>query len=111
MRAAFRSGQKYHNKKTAGFDSKKEFNRWAELKLMERAGQISGLQRQVKYELIPAQYKDGKCIFRAASYVADFVYVKNGETFVEDCKGFRTDVYRLKAKMMYQKYGVLIKET
>ena len=55
-------------------------------------------------------YKDGKCIFRSCSYVADFVYEQNGETVVEDTKGFRTPDYILKRKMMLFFLGVRIKE-
>lgn len=107
---------KYHAQKTVldgiKFDSKKEANRYAELKIMERAGLISGLQRQVRFELIPAFDVDGKH-YRPTSYVADFVYtdVKSGKQVVEDCKGFRTDIYRLKAKMFAHKFGVSILET
>ena len=89
------------------FDSKKEFYRWSDLKLLERAGKISDLQRQVKYELIPKQ--DGE---RACNYVADFVYIDaDGNTVVEDTKGVRTDVYRIKKKLMLWVHGIRIKET
>lgn len=107
---------KYHAQKTVldgiKFDSKKEANRYAELKLMERAGLIKGLQRQVRFELIPSFDVDGKH-YRPTSYVADFVYTdtKSGKQVVEDCKGFRTDIYRLKAKMFTHKFGVSILET
>lgn len=107
---------KYHATKTVvdgiTFDSKKEAKRYAELKLMERAGVIKDLQRQVRYELIPAFDAGGKH-YRPTSYVADFVYAdtKSGEEVVEDCKGFRTEVYKLKAKMFAYKYGVSILET
>ena len=94
------------------FDSKKEAKRYAELKLMERAGAIRDLQRQVRYELIPAFDCDGKH-YRSATYIADFVYtdVKTGKKIVEDVKGMRTDVYKLKAKMFAHRYGVSILET
>lgn len=87
------------------FDSKKEAKRWSELKLMERAGEIKNLQRQVKYELIPAQYEvcggQQRCIERAVNYIADFVYIdKEGNEHVEDTKGFRTTEYVLKRKLM-----------
>lgn len=107
---------KYHATKTVvdgiTFDSKKEAKRYAELKLMERAGVIRDLKRQVRYELIPAFDVDGKH-YRPTSYVADFVYtdVKSGNEVVEDCKGYRTDIYRLKAKMFAHKYGVSIRES
>ena len=87
---------KYHNKKVMidgiKFDSKKEANRYQELKLMQRAGIISDLQRQVKYVLIPSQKgDDGRVVERPCTYIADFVYVdENGKKVVEDTKGYRT---------------------
>lgn len=107
---------KFNAKKTTVdgivFDSKREAARYVELKLLERAGAIKDLRLQVRYELIPAFDVDGKH-YRPTSYVADFVYVdtKSGEEVVEDCKGFRTEVYKLKAKMFAHKYGVSIIET
>lgn len=94
------------------FDSKKEANRWAELKLLERAGQIKYLRRQVTFELIPAQRENGKVVERACSYIADFVYEENGKMVVEDAKSpaTRTDVYIVKRKLMLLQYGVRIKE-
>lgn len=92
------------------FDSKKEAGRWSELKLMEKAGIIQGLNRQVKYELIPAIREGGKTKQRATSYIADFVYQQNGQLIVEDVKGIRTEVYRLKKKLMLWRYGIEIKE-
>jgi hypothetical protein len=80
--------------------------------LLERAGEIMHLKRQVKYELIPKQ--EGE---RACHYIADFVYYeknpdgKNYKMIVEDCKGFKTDVYRLKKKLFQWRYGVKILET
>lgn len=106
---------KYHSTPTEvngiRFDSKREANRWAELRLMERAGQIQKLKRQVKYLLIPSQYRDGKCIEREASYIADFVYIKAGHLVVEDCKGFRTPEYKIKKKLMLQLYDIRLVET
>lgn len=103
---------KYHAKRTLTADgithaSKREAERWMTLKLLERAGEISKLQRQVKYLLIPAQNGERKC-----EYVADFVYQdRDGNTVVEDCKGYRTDVYRLKRKLMLWIHNIRIKET
>ena len=89
------------------FDSKKEFYRWSDLKLLERAGKISDLKRQVKYVLIPKQKGE-----RACTYVADFVYIdSDGNTVVEDTKGVRTDAYRIKKKLMLWVHGIRIKET
>lgn len=93
------------------FDSKKEANRYCELKLLEKAGEITHLQRQVKYELIPAQRLDGKVVERAVHYIADFVYKdKDGELIVEDTKGFRTADYIIKRKLMLWVYNIRIKE-
>ena len=88
------------------FDSVKEYHRWGCLKLLERAGKIKDLKRQVKFELIPKQ--DGE---RACYYIADFTYMENGELVVEDCKGFKTDVYKIKKKLMLMEHGIRIKET
>lgn len=93
------------------FDSKREANRWFELRMLERAGKIEKLKRQVKYLLIPSQYRDGKCIERECSYLADFVYVKDGHLVVEDCKGFRTPEYKLKRKLMLERYDIRLVET
>lgn len=94
------------------FDSHKELRRYLELRLLERSGQITGLQRQVKFELIPAQKDEsGKCVERAVSYVADFVYQdENGKTIVEDTKGVRTKEYVIKRKLLLWRYGIRIKE-
>ncbi|MDO4649191.1 MAG: DUF1064 domain-containing protein [Eubacteriales bacterium] len=121
---------KYHSKKTVidgiTFDSRKEARRYRELSLLERAGAISDLERQVKFVLIPAQrevskerytrgakkgeFKPGKLLERECSYVADFRYTENGQVIVEDTKGFRTPEYILKRKLMLYKYGIQIKE-
>lgn len=122
---------KYHSKKTEVdgivFDSKREAQRYQQLKLMEKAGVICDLKRQVKYELIPAQYVDGKCVERAVTYTSDFeYYILNplkhktimadpnaktiGQHVVEDVKGMRTDTYKIKRKLMLYRYGILITE-
>lgn len=105
---------KYHSKKmeTADgtFDSKHEFQRWIELKLMEKAGEIEYLERQVKFELIPAQKENGKTIERACSYKADFVYYIKGKMIVEDAKGFKTPEYKIKRKLMLERHGIRIQE-
>ncbi len=106
---------KYHNRKVTRdgetFDSVKEYRRFCELRLLEKAGAVTDLQRQVKFELIPAQRIDGKVAERACSYVADFVYMENGQQVVEDAKGMRTQEYRLKRKLMLWVHGIRIKET
>ena len=106
------------------FDSKKEAWRYRELHLLEQTGEISNLQMQVKYELIPSQYelrpvtlKNGFvkmkkfCVEHACSYIADFVYIDtNGDTVVEDTKGFRTNDYIIKRKLMLYRHGIRIRE-
>ena len=93
------------------FDSVKEADRYRELKLLERAGEIHGLQLQVKYLLIPAQRINGKVIERETAYYADFDYTdKNGRHIVEDTKGVRTKDYIIKRKLMLYKYGIRITE-
>lgn len=121
----YRQYGKYGNKKTTvdgiTFDSQKEAKRYKELSLMERAGMIRDLQRQVKYVLIPAQREPdtigkkggvhkGKLIERECTYVADFVYIENGQTVVEDAKGVQTTEYVIKRKMMLYFHGIRIKE-
>lgn len=104
---------KYHAKRVGGHASKKEHNRANQLKLMQRAGVISGLQEQVSYEVIPAQRDStGKLLEHACRYVADFVYYnENGELVVEDTKGFKTPEYKIKRKLMLLVHGIRIKET
>lgn len=107
--------RKYGNKKVLSddgqmFDSKREKARYDELTLLQSAGEISNLRRQVKYTLIPSQYNDGKCVERPVTYKADFVYEQNGETIVEDVKGMRTDKYIIKRKLMLYIHGIRIKE-
>lgn len=107
---------KYGNHKVAvggrRYDSKREAGRAVYLHLMASAGSISGLREQVRYTLIPAQYVDGKCVERAVTYIADFVYVDNatGETVVEDTKGYKTKDYVIKRKLMLWVHGIRIRE-
>ena len=122
---------KYGNKKITAdgqvFDSKKEFKRWCELSLLERAGEITHLQRQVPFLLIPEQRapstevykrgpragqpKPGPVLERNVTYIADFIYEENGKAVVEDTKGLRTKEYVIKRKLMLYRYGIQIKET
>ncbi len=105
---------KYGNRKVIRdgieFDSVKECQRYCELKLMQGAGVISDLQLQVSFKLIPSQYIDGKLVERAVNYVADFVYKQNGQTVVEDTKGYKTPEYIMKRKMMLFFHGIRIRE-
>lgn len=110
------------------FDSQKEFRRWQELRLLERAGKIEGLRRQVRFELVPPQYetvprysdktgkrlKDAqKVVEHGVCYIADFVYrwVDDGATVVEDSKGVKTEAYIIKRKLMLHIHGIKIFET
>ena len=121
---------KYHNRKVVTsdgieHDSRREANRWCELKLLERAGQIVELDRQFKFVLIPAQYeqsfeelvkgkkpKKPKLIERECAYIADFVYrdAKTGDLIVEDTKGVKTKDYIIKRKLMLYVHLIKIKE-
>lgn len=122
--------RKYNNRKIEVdgmvFDSKKEASRYEELLLLQKAGAISGLRRQVRYVLIPAQRewcdeiytrgenkgknKPGRLLERECTYVADFVYCQNCEVVVEDTKGFRTKEYIIKRKLMLYMHHIRIKE-
>ena len=105
---------KYGNKQTIvdgiKFDSVKEAQRWMELKLLQRTGQIQELQRQVPYVLIPRQNIDGKMVERPLVYKADFTYTENGEIVVEDVKGVKTREYIIKRKLMLWEFGIRIRE-
>lgn len=109
-------GQKYGNHKVTingqTFDSEKEGKRWWELQVLERAGEIFELRRQVKYELIPPQFDEkGKLLEQSCVYKADFAYLdKTGNLIVEDTKGFKTRDYVIKRKLMLKVYGIRIKE-
>ena len=106
---------KYGNVKTAGYASKREAKRGAELKLLAKAGRITGLSGQQTFELIPAQYADGKRIERSCSYVADFIYLEQHapgqwRKVVEDVKGVRTPAYIIKRKLMLFRLGIRVRE-
>lgn len=105
---------KYHNKKIYydghWFDSQKEKSWYIKYKLMEQAGVILDLKLQVKYELIKTFKLEDKT-YRSTNYIADFTYkTKDGKLHVIDVKGIRTDVYKLKKKLMAWKYGIEIEE-
>lgn len=125
---------KYNSKKITvdgiTFDSITEAQRYRELALLEKAGQIESLELQTVFELIPAQYeyyarygkkgqrlKDGKrCIEKSCVYKADFTYLENGELVVEDTKGYRDPSsagyakFVIKRKLMLYIHGIKIKE-
>lgn len=108
---------KYGNKKITvdgiTFASGREAGRYCELKFLERSGEITDLELQKEFVLIPAQYdKKKKCIERACKYVADFCYYdkRAGKHVVEDAKGFKTRDYIIKRKLMLYVHGIRITE-
>lgn len=111
MKARWAPRNKYGARKVTvdgiTFDSAKEAKRWKELQLMERAGQIRDLRRQVPFELIPVQH-GGIRNERPVTYIADFVYIwpanaDPAERIIEDVKGYRTPEYKIKRKLMKMK--------
>lgn len=121
-----RGDPKYRNEKVRDdngeiYDSRKEYRRAKELALLEQAGEIENLRRQVKYVLIPTQRgpeetgprggrHPGPLLEKECSYVADFVYEEAGQTVVEDVKGIRTEAYKIKRKLMLYVHGIRIRE-
>ena len=104
---------KYKNKKVVydeiKFDSQKERNYYIKLKLLEDKGKIKNLKLQVKFELQP-KFKSGNKNIQAISYIADFTYLdEENKLHIVDTKGVRTDVYKIKKKMMQYK-GLEIEE-
>ncbi len=92
------------------FDSQREYARWRDLALLAYAGKIRMLERQVRF---PLHAPNGQTV---STYVADFTYVQQDQSgrwipIVEDCKGVRTHLYRLKAKWMWMEHGIRILET
>ena len=100
---------KYNNVKTVvdgiTFDSQKEAKRYNDLKILQRLGHIRNLVLQPRYELQPS-FKKGKTYYRKIEYVADFQYFDThlNKIVVEDVKGMKTDVYKLKKKMFEYQY-------
>lgn len=111
---SFGGGSKFHAQRTVmdgiTFASKREADRYQDLRLLERAGEIRGLQCQVPYVLEINGVKLGK-------YIADFVYMESRGsakawiTIVEDCKGVKTPLYMLKSKLMLALHAIEIRET
>ena len=95
---------KYKNVRTNGFDSKKEFQRYQELVILEKLGQIQHLETQVGF---PLRVND----VLIGHYVCDYLYWENGKKVVEDCKGVKTPIYRIKCKLMNAIYDITIRET
>lgn len=124
-----KKSNKYHAKKCEYngeiFDSVKERDTYIELRLLERAGKIKNLRRQVEYELIPAQREpdsigkrggviQGKIIERELKYVADFTFEEDGKTVVADVKGYKGGgayaIFKIKKKLLLWQYNIRIKE-
>ena len=85
------------------FDSTREYKRFKTLILLEKAGVISDLKRQVTFDLIPTLYHNGETL-RKITYKADFVYFENGKQVVEDSKGMQTTDFKLKLRLFLIKY-------
>jgi adenine-specific DNA glycosylase len=106
---------KYRNEKVEvdgeKFDSKREYARFQQLKLLERAGKISGLKRQVVFELAPALVINGKKK-RALRYYADFLYLEQpgNQLVVEDSKGVRTKEFIIKQHLMKWLHNIDVQE-
>lgn len=98
---------KYRNKKVIvdniKFDSILEANRYQELKLLQRTKQISNLRLQVPF-LLQESFKKNGTTHRKIEYIADFVYEENGQTVVEDTKGMKTEIFKIKQKLFEYKY-------
>lgn len=85
------------------FASKKEARRYVELKLLQKAGEIGRLELQPKFPIVVNGMK-------ICAYIADFRYWCHGRPVVEDAKGVKTPVYRLKKKIVEAQYGIAIRE-
>ena len=99
------SQNKYRNTKVIingiKFDSIKEGERYHELYLLQKAGEISDLRLQEEFVLQNAyRSPENGEKKRAIKYLADFTYEVNGERIIEDAKGVKTPVYQIKKKMM-----------
>lgn len=97
---------KYKAKKSGKYASRREQKRADELVLMQQCGMISGLEEQVKFELVPKQPGE-----RAVTYTADFRYKENGEVVVEDSKGVKTQQYVIRRKLMLWVHKIKVRET
>lgn len=89
------------------FDSAAEARRYSELKLLERAGSVTDLELQPEYLLVPKFSHPEHGTVRAIKYKADFRYLLHGQEVVEDVKGHKTEVYRLKKKLLLWRYPEL----
>ena len=104
---------KYHNRKIKGFDSAKEWRRNQELETLQRAGEISELNRQVPFVLMPSYTiadettRQSYRTVREIRYIADFTYrLKDGTRIIEDVKGMQTEVFKIKRKLLERKIAL-----
>ena len=89
------------------FDSKRELRQWGELQILERAGKISQLERQIAYVLAPSVKIEGEKRRRPAlRYTADFRYVEGGQTVVADSKGHADEAFRIRQHLMKSVHGI-----
>lgn len=114
-----RFAHKYHAKATEvdgiRFQSQREARRYGELKLLQQVGRIRDLRLQPAYPLhIVKLYRNGWPIEIAtvSTYIGDFEYTdcQSGEIVTEDAKGFKTETYRLKRKLVEAIHGITIQE-
>ncbi len=90
------------------FDSQAERDRYLDLRLRVTGGQISELEIHTRYELAPAFVDKQGNRHRAIMYTDDFSYYENGHRIVEDVKGFKTPVFRIKEKLFRRAYPDLV---
>ena len=95
---------KYGNTKTNGYDSKKEHKRSLQLKQLQKEGKISKLEEQKAFILQESFKNNQNKSIRTIKYIVDYYYIENGVEVAEDVKGFKTDVYKIKAKLFQYKY-------
>ncbi len=103
---------KFSNQKTGDADSRRESRAARDLATQQLCGLIFDLKQQVRFDLLPAQYSpEGALLERACRYVADFTYRDGaGQLHVIDAKGMRTDVYRIKRKLMLFIHHIRVEE-
>jgi hypothetical protein len=108
-KSIFATQNKYRNTPTTvdgiTFASKREADRYVQLRLFEKCGIISNLELQKRFVIVPKS-EHGKALF----YICDFCYTKDGKTVVEDAKGVRTAIYRLKKRLVQEMHGIIIQE-
>lgn len=87
--------------------SKKEAKRFYELRMLQEIGEISDLKQQVRYVLLTSEIKGRQ---GELAYIADFVYMRGGKEVVEDVKGYSTEIYKRKKRLMQKIHEIIIQE-